>query len=103
MRDADGHPDPRERVDLKAEHGLVVLFRELDDDLFRVVRCRGGGGGGGFEDTEEGFGRECDRDLVRGVGLDAVVGEDGVDFDLSAVCLERRQDGWSETDTHDQT
>ena len=85
MRDADGHPDARERVDLKAEHGLVVLLGELDDDLFRVVRGGGGGGGGGFEGAEKGFGRERDRDLIRGVGLDAVVGKDGVDFDLSAV------------------
>ena len=40
MRDADGHSDPRERVDLEAEYGLVILLGKLDSNLLRVVRRR---------------------------------------------------------------
>ena len=58
------------QCNLEGENGVSVFLRELHDDLGPGLR--------GLERLEEGFGREEQVDLVVCVGLDAVVGEEGV-------------------------
>lgn len=65
--------------DLEAEHGDVALLRELHDDVVGI-----GGRLSGAQRVEESFCAEEKRDLIVGVGLDAVVCEERDCADLSA-------------------
>ena len=58
------------QCNLESEDGMSVFLRELHDDLGSRLRR--------LERLEEGFGGEEQVDLVVCVGLDAVVGEEGV-------------------------
>ncbi|KAH8103167.1 hypothetical protein DFH11DRAFT_1773914 [Phellopilus nigrolimitatus] len=61
--------------DLEGENGVPVLLREFEDNLGRA--------GDGARHGEERAGHEQQRDGTARVGLDAVVGEERVGFDLA--------------------
>ena len=76
MRHLDSASHVRGAKDLKAQNGYVVLFRELHNNFVSVLR------GCGTQRGRQGLSGQIERNLVVGVGENAIVGEECIYTDF---------------------